>query len=343
MGSTPLVTAILPCYNAERFVDAAVGSLLAQTYTELEILCIDDGSTDGTAARLEVLAATDQRVRLLSAGRNQGLIAALNWGVREASGDFIARLDADDVALPSRIARQVETLTTRTDLGIVGTAVVLVDPEGRPLRRPPELRCYEPAGARFTSLFANPLHHPTILARTELLRSHQYGVGSHSLHTEDYDLWARLIASGARVSNFPEPLTMKRRGETNVSVLHESAQVENFVLSALEQYRRLCGTEPPAGAHRVFVNRMTATTTPQDLDDGLALLDLAERDALEASPSEASDIRRSADMHRTDILLQALLRGSRQMQIRAGRLTTRYVRQITSPVSRSYLRSKLSR
>src|SRR5437588_11852113 len=102
-----LVSVVLPCFNAEPVVRDALDSLVRQTYEDLEIVALDDGSSDGTARILQEYAARDSRVRVFASASNEGVVGTLNRGVREASGEFIARMDADDVAAPERIERQV--------------------------------------------------------------------------------------------------------------------------------------------------------------------------------------------------------------------------------------------
>ena len=184
---TPLVSIVLPCYEAEGSLAAALDSLLGQTYREIEVLAIDDGSADATPRILGEYAARDGRVCALRNEANLGVIRTLNRGVAEARGEIVARMDADDVAAPTRNERQVELLDGRPEVGVVGTGVEPVDREGRRLRPRPVL-CTGPGGARFVALFATPVMHPTIAARTELMRAHPYGGPPESLHTEDLSL-----------------------------------------------------------------------------------------------------------------------------------------------------------
>jgi glycosyltransferase involved in cell wall biosynthesis len=159
-----LVSVVLPCFESERFLSSALESLLGQTYQEIEVLAVDDGSTDATASILKAFANRDARIRVVTHDANHGLIAALNRGIGEAQGAFIARMDADDVCAPGRIEQQVAALTARQDVGVVGTAVRWVDEDGRPLR-PRPVRCIEPGAASFMSVLATPIVHPTLLAR----------------------------------------------------------------------------------------------------------------------------------------------------------------------------------
>jgi glycosyltransferase involved in cell wall biosynthesis len=341
VNSEPLVSVVLPCYEAERFLAQALGSLLGQTYGRLEVLAIDDGSGDGTAAILEEFAAHDQRVRVLRNPENQGVIRTLNRGVAEARGEIVARMDADDVAARTRIERQVEVLASRPEIDLVGTGVEVVDGETGRRLRPRPVRCLEPDGARFAALFATPAMHMTIAARTEAMRAHPYGGTPESLHTEDYEMFARMLDGGARICNVDEPLMTVRVDPGSVSVRHEEVQVENFVRCAARHLERTLGACLEPAAHRVLVNRIDDTVGPGDLREGLRWLDRVEREFLQREPDAIADISRAADLQRVDILVQAALKGRPGVRAVAAPLALRYGRRLLSSPARRYLAGKL--
>ena len=105
-----LVSVIIPCYNAEKYLRESVESIINQSYPNLEIICIDDCSTDSTLAILEELASRDARVKVLHNSRNMKIASSLNRGLEYSTGEYIARMDADDIALPKRIEKQVDYL-----------------------------------------------------------------------------------------------------------------------------------------------------------------------------------------------------------------------------------------
>ncbi|GAC1344278.1 MAG: hypothetical protein NVSMB18_21620 [Acetobacteraceae bacterium] len=180
---------LLPVRNGEATLAAAAGSILRQSLSALELLIVDDGSCDATPAVLERLAAADARVRVLRQGA-LGLVAALNRGLGAARAPLVARMDADDVALPERLARQAAVLASRPEVALVGTGWRVVA-EGGVTRRvvlPPETD----AGIRAGLAGANVLGHPTVMFR----RSAVLALGGYRpafLLAEDYDLWLRLI------------------------------------------------------------------------------------------------------------------------------------------------------
>ena len=132
--STPLISVIMPVFNGENFLQDAVGSILGQTFTDFELIAIDDGSTDNSTALLESFRLNDRRVIIQRHTENQGVTAALNTGLALARGKYIARMDADDISLPVRFEKQVAFMETHPEIDILGSAVRLMDERGRKYR-----------------------------------------------------------------------------------------------------------------------------------------------------------------------------------------------------------------
>jgi glycosyltransferase involved in cell wall biosynthesis len=183
------VSVVLPVRDGERFLAEALESILRQTYADLEVVVVDDGSTDGTA---DVLAGfRDERLRVVRQ-EPAGLVAALQRGVAEARAPLIARMDADDVSEPERLERQVELLGRRPRVGMVATWVAVIDEEGRELRREVQPSAHEDLARRL--LLRNPFQHGSVLLRRDALEA----VGGYRADygaNEDYDLWRRLTRS----------------------------------------------------------------------------------------------------------------------------------------------------
>lgn len=210
----PRVTVLMPAYNAEPYLRGAVDSILAQTLSDLELLVVDDCSTDSTPAMLE--SYSDPRLRVLRNDRNLGIAETLNRGLSAARGEYLARLDADDLAAADRLEKQVAFLDNHPDIGIFGSECWIIDSAGR--------RCgwfevpLSDLGVRWTSLTTNPFLHPTVMVRSVLLTGHSLRYDPSFCATEDYDLWTRLlrITKGA---NIAEPLVsyrVRRGGLTDV-------------------------------------------------------------------------------------------------------------------------------
>ena len=221
METAPLVTVLLAVSNGERYLGTAIESALRQTVSELELLVVDDGSTDATPDILGEIP--DPRLRVVRSEERLGLAASLNRGLDEARGRYVARLDADDVALPRRLERQLARIRSGAPLGVLGAAVVNIDN----VDRPRELSVM-PSGAaavRWHSLFSSPFYHPTVLLDRELLDRLGLRYDRECLESEDYDLWTRLLAH-ADGDNLAQPLVLYRLHEGQASQRRRDVQQE---------------------------------------------------------------------------------------------------------------------
>jgi glycosyltransferase involved in cell wall biosynthesis len=178
---SPAVSVVMPVRDGERFLREALASTLAQTLDDIEVIVVDDGSTDTTAAILGDVARIDSRVRVLRQDA-RGLAPALNAGCEEARAPLIARMDADDVMLPGRLAAQAAYLEAHPRVALLGGGIVLVDAAGTEVDS-------EPGSSSLELLERNALVHATVVMRTEAYRS----LGGYRLdQAEDYDLWLRF-------------------------------------------------------------------------------------------------------------------------------------------------------
>jgi glycosyltransferase involved in cell wall biosynthesis len=214
----PIVTVLLPVYNGERYLREAVESILAQTLESFELLIVDDGSTDGTEAICRSFA--DPRIRVVRHVINAGLVSALNSVIDLIGTKYVARMDADDVALRDRLARQVAFLESRPDIVACGSwAFELVDGQLRDVMR-------RPTGEylRQTAWRPVPIFNPTACLRTEVLRELRYR--ADFIHAEDYDFWLRLCRHH-RIDNVPAVLLHYRIHQASVSRTYRSTQLTN--------------------------------------------------------------------------------------------------------------------
>jgi glycosyltransferase involved in cell wall biosynthesis len=191
-------------YGDLRFLDAAVDSVLRQTYTDLELVIVDDGT--GQEQAFSRLAAIDPRVRVLTNAQNVGTYAAAVRGIEAARGDVIARLDADDILEPESLARRLAVLEGDPELGLIGSWATLIDEDDR------ETGMTEtPAtdlDVRWTILFRNPFVHSSVAFRRPAYVA-AGGYDSTLRRSGDHDLWARLLEV-CRAGNVPEPLVRHR-------------------------------------------------------------------------------------------------------------------------------------
>jgi glycosyltransferase involved in cell wall biosynthesis len=211
VAERPRISVLLPVYNGGPYLDVAVRSVLAQTFADFELLAIDDGSTDGS---LEMLRSyEDHRVRVIENGRNLGIVETLNRGLSLAGGEFVARMDSDDISLPGRFERQAGFLDAHPGVGVVGTSGGLIDGRGEflaPFRYP-----LSHEAILFSLHFFCPLAHPSVMMRREVVlsaggyRSAGLSWGGASF-PEDYDLWWRL-GDVTRLANLPDRLLLLRK------------------------------------------------------------------------------------------------------------------------------------
>ncbi|NHC12723.1 glycosyltransferase [Motilibacter deserti] len=206
----PLVSVLLAVYNGERYVAAAVESVLAQTYGRLELIVIDDGSTDGTLAILK--GFEDPRVRLVSR-ENRGLVTTLAEAASLARGTYLARMDADDLSRRDRLARQVQFLESHPDVVLVGSDYTLIDEHGSPVHVTSFLA--HPHDLKTAQVVGNQFGHGCVLMRADAYAA----VGGYDTglpQAEDMDLWSRLSHVG-EVANLPEPLYAYRDNPDGIS------------------------------------------------------------------------------------------------------------------------------
>jgi len=201
----PLVSVLLAVHDDARYLHEALDSVLTQTLTDLELIVIDDASTDATPSVLGDV--DDARLTVLQNERQLGLAASLNRGLDHASGKYVARLDADDVALGDRLRLQVERLEGDARTVVTGSAIVDLDEGGQRGRTHVMPRGARPL--RWHALFSSPFFHPTVLVDREALERHGLRYDPEFLESEDYDLWARLL-DFADGDNLREPLVLKR-------------------------------------------------------------------------------------------------------------------------------------
>jgi hypothetical protein len=215
------VSVILPVWNGERFLAEAVESVLSQTMEAIELLLVDDGSTDGTEEIARDFARRDRRVRVVRLGRS-GIADALNAGIARARGRYIARMDADDISHPSRLAKQIAYLDANSDCVAVGSAVEVIDEGGDFVGTRTYPRGHSEITHKMISGLSNALAHPTVVTRTEALLS-VGGYRRDRVPSEDLDLWIRLSHIG-KLANMSEQLLSYRRHRDTISVRERDSQ-----------------------------------------------------------------------------------------------------------------------
>lgn len=188
----PRISVIMPVYNTEAYLKEAIDSILGQTYTNFELIAINDGSKDGSGAILDHYAGIDKRMNVVHQ-ENAGLVATLNRGISMAKGEFIARMDADDVSFPRRFELQVEALDKHADAVLVAGGFEIIDEESEFMYR--EVIAARDRDIKRSMLLRNPIAHGSVMFRKSACDT----VGGYSNAcgpTEDFELWSRLSLVG---------------------------------------------------------------------------------------------------------------------------------------------------
>jgi len=201
----PRVSVLIAEYNAAPFLAAAIDSVLAQTFTEFELVVVDDASTDGSRGIVE--RYRDSRIRLIVNDRNLGAGGARNRGLAAISSEYVACLDGDDLCFPQRLARQIAYLDAHPEVAAVGAQARLIDIAGRNIgevRRP-----VTELGIRWWRIFGSPLIHSSAMVRRAIVWDELGGYEEAFRFGEDFDLWYRMAKRHA-IHNLPETLVAYR-------------------------------------------------------------------------------------------------------------------------------------
>jgi glycosyltransferase involved in cell wall biosynthesis len=189
LSHKPLISVLMPVYNGELFLPDALESILNQSYSDFELILIDDGSTDNTYKILHKFTKEDERIKVFRNHSNLGLTRSLNSGLLECRGEFIARHDADDLSEPDRFACQVQFLNNHPDYGVIGTAVTRIRHQGSKIDHPNTIS----GDKRIRSYLerVNPFVHGSIMMRKRVIDMVD-GYRNCLCYSQDYDLWLRL-------------------------------------------------------------------------------------------------------------------------------------------------------
>jgi hypothetical protein len=284
----PRVSVVMAVHDGERYVGAAVDSVLAQQFGDLELIVVDDGSTDRTAQIIR--QRSDPRVRLIANDRNLGLAPSLNVGLAEAQGEFVARLDADDVAMPHRLARQVAFMEANPQVALLGSWYVEMAADGTPgsqVKLPTQHW-----DLRWHLCLYSPFAHSAVLWRRALVAERVGQYDERLAYSMDLDLWRR-IAERLDVANVPESLLYLRAHEHSMTATYGERAREGLRMQAAYAARllgwpaaeQLHGWPTAASEsnesrlwhlYRMLISRPTDRSQPELLADAAEVLRLHE-------------------------------------------------------------------
>lgn len=201
-----MITIIMGVYNGAAVLSEALDSIIRQTYTDWELIVCNDGSTDNTCDILNTYASHDKRIKIISNSTNCGLAASLNRCLALAQGDYIARMDCDDISVPERLEKQLRYLEENVNCDLVGTYMQEFDDSG--VHQVISVKKYP---TKYDLPKMAPFSHATILVRTQVMKKLcGYRISKHTVRTEDVDLWYRFFAAGFTGANLPEVLYLVR-------------------------------------------------------------------------------------------------------------------------------------
>lgn len=218
----PKISVIMSVYNGQKYLKEAIESILNQTFKDFEFLIINDGSTDKTPEILEKYKRQDRRIKIINNAKNIGLTKSLNKGINIARGEYIARMDADDISLPERLEKQINFLDSHSEIGLLGAAYFEINEKGEIIGK--KIFPVSDQELRKRLIRFNPFFHASIMIRKKILNE-VGGYNEEIKRAQDYELWFR-IAKKTKIANLPEPLMKRRYTKENISVKNENEQIK---------------------------------------------------------------------------------------------------------------------
>lgn len=237
MTLTPLVSIVMPVYNGSKFLRESIDSILSQTLTDFEFLIINDGSVDDS--ELIILSYHDPRIKYVKNECNLGIVESLNKGVELSKGKYIARMDADDISLPTRIEKQCLYLSQNPTIVACGSLAQSIDKDGKVIGK-----MIYPIGTehiKATHLFNSSFIHPTMLFKSAILKTHRYE--SNYEYAEDYFLFSQLLATQTLV-NLNEILLYYRVHQDNITANKSAKMAESRKKVHFFQLKNLLNADP---------------------------------------------------------------------------------------------------
>lgn len=257
---TPKVTVLMPVYNGQKYLKEAIDSILSQEFTDFEFLIINDGSTDDSG---KIIASyTDPRIRIINNEKNIGLVNTLNKALKLCNGEYIARMDCDDISTKNRLAVQVKFMDKNKNVGASGSSYYLFRNNKKNVMHFPltekEIECY--------FVFNCPIAHPSAIIRRSVIQDNNIHYSSDYIHAEDYNFWTQ-IAKHSSLANIPEPLLIYRVHNDQITGNSNFAAAKSRSLMALrsEHLKKINITPTPEELeiHAIISNGIAPENTEQ--------------------------------------------------------------------------------
>jgi len=232
-NSSPNISVIMPVYNGGVFLKEAIVSVLNQSYSDFELILLNDGSTDNSEEIIHSLS--DERIRYIKNEKNSGLIATLNRGLSESRGKFIVRMDQDDISLPNRFQKQIDYLSQHPQVAVVSSKLMLIDENGN------DKGCWNddyettsPSEIEMRMPKLNCIGHPTVMMRVEIIK--HFGYNSYYKNSEDWGLWLTLLSNGYVIAKIDEVLVKYRIHEKSTTVGENKINVSKKIIRFKRSY-----------------------------------------------------------------------------------------------------------
>jgi len=239
MDVSKKITILMPVFNAERYLSEAIESILNQTFVDFEFMIINDGSTDNSEEIIE--RYTDKRIRFIKNEKNLGLIATLNKGFNLIDSEYIARMDADDVSLPTRLEKQILFMDKNTDIVVSGTSIQLLYNTGRTKNY---IVRQNPQEIKTQLLFFTALMHPTVIIRRQVIADNNFRYNLNHYGAEDYGIFQE-ISFYYKLSNIREVLLKYRINQLGITQIAEGdlKKRNSMLITIYEQAFRKLGVD----------------------------------------------------------------------------------------------------
>lgn len=212
MNNSPIISVVMSVYNSEKYLSESIESILSQTFSDFEFIIIDDGSTDKSNSILNKFARSDARINIITNLENIGLANSLNKGLHIAKGDYVARMDSDDISYPKRFEIQIEFMKNNKAYGVVGGNIDIIDEKSNYVKTLSFPKTHNQI--LWYLCFQNPIAHPTTMIKSNLLR--KVNGYKNYISSQDYDLWQRL-SNITKLFNVDQSLLKYRVHGSNIS------------------------------------------------------------------------------------------------------------------------------
>jgi glycosyltransferase involved in cell wall biosynthesis len=246
--NAPEISIVLPAYNCESFLKEAIESLLNQAFKDFELIIINDGSTDKTEDVIK--SFTDPRIIYLKNENNSGLVYTLNKGIDAAKGKYIARMDGDDISLPTRLVRQKAILDENPGIAVTASTIAFINEKNEPAGDwQLDKKTTHPGEIKRRLPYENCIAHPSVMVRSQILKKLKYK--PYQKNIEDYDLWLRMMSRGYSITKVEEPQLLYRIHNSSITAVH--LKKNNFFFKHFSMKRRFIWNEWKQG----YFNRFT--------------------------------------------------------------------------------------